>query len=119
MTENNGQRQIGSSLGERLRRERRRRKETQAQTAARFGVSQPAYHRWETGQNQPESDRYAQIASYLGFKVEELWQLVHDAAPPLTLATLEERVNELARDIDDLRQVVADVIRALRDVQRG
>ncbi|WP_116996284.1 helix-turn-helix domain-containing protein [Desertimonas flava] len=99
-----------TELGERLRRERLRRKERQIDTAERFGIHQASYARWETGHNRPDDDRFAVIADYLGLEIEEVWSLVHKDAPePTSLDGLNRRVDEMARDIADLRSLIGEL----------
>lgn len=103
-----------SELGELLRRERTRRSERQVDTAARFGITQPSYHRWERGDSRPDDAHFAEVARFLGIKVDEVWQLVHGASPePTSLNQLREQVDGLQRDIDDLRTLVRELMHSI------
>ena len=102
-----------SQLGEALRRERQRRSEKQRDTARRFGVSQPSYHRWESGASVPADEQRQAIANFLGVTVQELWEMIHRSASPTTLDGLQAEVAELKRDIADLRDTLAQVTESL------
>lgn len=86
-------------LGERIRRERRRRDERQVDTAARFGVSQATLHRWESGVNKPDVSQFAAVADYLGMSVDEVYFLAMEAPKPSTLTGLQSEVDTLRRDL--------------------
>lgn len=92
-----------NELGERLRRERKRRHETQAEAAARFGVNQSSYHRWEDGTNRPDGTQFPEIGKYIGASLAEIHQMVFESAEPSSLALLQEQIEQLRRDIEDLR----------------
>lgn len=94
-----------SELGERLRRERVRRRETQDQTATRFKVSQPSYHRWESGETNPNDKHFGEIANFLGCKTDEVWKMVYQGVEPTSLDGLRQQIEELNRDMDDLRTI--------------
>ena len=64
--------EAGRTLGEALRAERRRRRETQRQTAVFFGVSQPVYHGWENGQ-LPAAKHHSGVAEFLGAPIFRIW----------------------------------------------
>ena len=98
-------------FGERLRRERRRRGETQSQVAARFGIAQASYQRWEVAGAIPDVDRYADVASYLGVTVENLWEMLSNEKPASSLDLVNETVGVLERDIRDLREMIAGLTR--------
>ena len=88
------------TLGEALRAERRRRRETQRQTAVFFGVSQPTYHHWENDMAVPPVERRPLIADYLGVAVSEVDRLVDgDGFIPLGVA---DRVEVLERKVAEL-----------------
>ena len=95
---------IMSAFGEALRRERSRRKERQRDTAARFGVSQPSYHRWESGENLPDDELRQKVAEYLGITVGEVWELMHNESAPASLEALHQDIADLQRDIADIRE---------------
>jgi len=102
------------ALGEALRRERTRRKERQADAATRFGVSQPSYHRWESGENRPDDAQFADVARYLGMTVAEVWELVHGAdAAPVSLEALRGQVAAVERDLADVREMVRRIVSEL------
>lgn len=95
---------IGGELGEMLRRERIRRKETQDEVAVRFGVKQPSYAKWEQG-FRPSDARLADIASFLGLDLSEVWRTVHgETQAPATLDEVRKRLAALERDIVELRE---------------
>lgn len=104
-------------LGEMLRRERIRRKERQRDTAARFGVSQPSYAKWESG-TRPDDSRLADIASFLGLQLEEVWRMTHGASKaPATLDELRARMADLERDVQDLRTGYQDARKTNADMR--
>ena len=102
-----------SYLGEALRRERHRRGEKQRQTAQRFGVSQPSYHRWESGVSLPADEQRHLVAEFLGVTVQELWEMIHEEAPPVTLEELQQEMSAVRRDIQDLKTTVGWLTDAL------
>lgn len=94
-----------SELGERLRRERVRRGDRQMDVAARMGISQPSYHRWEVGENYPDDRQFAKVAGYLGCTTEEVWRMVHGDEAPASLSRVQDDVEALRRDVEDLREL--------------
>jgi transcriptional regulator with XRE-family HTH domain len=111
-------RTVSRELGERLRRERTRRRERQIDAASRFKISQPSYHRWESGANDPDDAQFAEVANYLGIKVDEVWELVHGESPdPTSLEGLRNQVAGLERDIDDLRTLVRELAAAVKTAE--
>ncbi len=107
------------SFGEILRRERTRRGETQLQTAARFGVSQAGYSRWENGTAYPSDKHWKKMAGFLGMKIDELYAMFNeqegiDAKDPMTLHKLAEDVAALERVIEGLTERLAAVEGARR-----
>ncbi|MGC4130607.1 MAG: helix-turn-helix transcriptional regulator [Bergeyella sp.] len=54
------------SLGVKLRRYRTERNWSQAEVAERLGVSQPAYHLWETDQAKPTTENLLKISDVYG-----------------------------------------------------
>lgn len=104
-------------LGEMLRRERMRRKERQRDTCARFGVSQPSYAKWESG-TRPDDSRLADIASFLGLQLEEVWRMTHgESKAPATLDELRVKMADLERDIKDLRTGYQDARKTNADMR--
>lgn len=101
--------QLTTMLAEALRRERVRRHERQEDTAARFGISQPSYWRWEAGKGLPNDRFFAAVADFLGMTTEEVWQLAYGDEKPQSLSNLTEMISGLQRDIDDLRSRLAKV----------
>jgi transcriptional regulator with XRE-family HTH domain len=93
-------------LGERLRRERLRRKERQEETADRFGVSQPNYSRWENGEYKVSQGHFAEVAEFLGVTVAEVWTMVNSEEPPTSLEIVRQEVEALKRDVTDLRSQI-------------
>lgn len=98
-----------TELGERLRRERRRRQETQAQAAEYFGVRQPSYYRWEAGETVPDPDRLGLIAEYLGCEIQEVWSMLHDGPIPTSLEGVRTEVRELRRNYEDFAEARAEI----------
>ena len=81
-------------FGEALRRERHRRNEKQRDTARRFKVSQPSYHRWESGASVPADEHRHAVAEFLGVTVQDVWEMIHDKAPPATVEALQAEDKE-------------------------
>jgi transcriptional regulator with XRE-family HTH domain len=111
---------MNQELGERLRRERLRRKERQEETAERFGVSQPNYSRWENGEYRVSQGHFAKVAEFLGLTVAEVWTMANSEEPPTSLEMVRQEIDALKRDISDLRgqigtlgQIVARLEEAL------
>lgn len=100
---------VPSAFGERLRRERLRRKLSQREAAARFGVSQPSYYRWESGQIEPATRYRRDIADWLGITLDELFELIGTTGAPMTHAELEERVRDLERDSAEYRELISEL----------
>jgi transcriptional regulator with XRE-family HTH domain len=99
---------MSNDLGEALRRERRRRKERQIDTASRFGISQPSYARWESGEHDPDDQHFGAIADFTGLALSDVWRMVHHSdAEPLTVDKLQERLLHAEQDWSDVRKVVA------------
>lgn len=92
-----------SHFGEALRRERQRRGEKQRDTALRFNVSQPSYHRWESGESIPADEHRHEVAEFLGVTVQDVWEMIHEKAPPASLDALQAEMAGLKRDLADLR----------------
>lgn len=109
---------MSKRLGTRLREERRERGESQRTTAPRFGISQPGYARWESGENNPDDSQYDAVASFLGCDVDEVWAMIHDpdtegpigAELGQRVANLEAEANGVRRELAELRQVVDRLI---------
>jgi len=99
-----------SQLGEALRRERQRRGEKQRDTARRFEVSQPSYHRWESGVSSPSDEHRYAVAEFLGVTVQELWEMIHHEAPPASLEALQGEVAAIKRDIEDLKVMLQTIV---------
>lgn len=104
-------------LGEMLRRERIRRKETQQEVASRFGVKQPSYAKWEQGK-RPDDSRLADMAGFLGLDLDEVWRMVHGRSQaPATLDELRKRLTDLERDIAELRDGYREARRTNADMR--
>ena len=88
-------------LGERLRRERLTRDETQAETAARFGIGQSSYHRWESGDAEPRPNRYAAVGEFLGIPGTEVYALIKSEHVPTSLEDIRRRIQGLQRELLD------------------
>lgn len=108
-----------TAFSEALRRERVRRGENQRQTAARFGVSQPSYFRWETGDTLPRDQHWSQVAGFLGMSVDDLYFLIHDEEPPSSHTNLDERMSALERDIVDIKEQFDQLIRVVKKHVEG
>ncbi|MGI9606786.1 MAG: helix-turn-helix transcriptional regulator [Acidimicrobiales bacterium] len=104
---------MSTAFGEALQRERRRRGENQRETAERFGVSQPSYHRWERGDSHPDDKHKHAIAEFLGITVQDVWELQHNATDPLSFTLLNDRVSALERDVEDLKRQLAEALAAV------
>lgn len=92
-------------IGSLLRAERAKRAETQATAAARFGITQPSYGRWEAGRHDPSDEHFDTIASYLGVEVGAVWQAVH-GTPADEVLSPRENVDALRADIEELYEVI-------------
>lgn len=93
-------------LSEALRRERKRRKETQRDAALRFGVSQPSYFQWEDGKAAPKDEHRRAIADYLGVSVGDIHEMLHEGSATSHTEVLA-RLAALERDVEDLRSQLA------------
>ena len=105
-----------SELGERIRRERKRRGERQIDLAERLGTTQATVYRWEIGENRPDIDKFGAVAEYLGMKVDEVYFLAMEAPMPTSLANVQAEIDALRRDrtadraeITELRADVHDL----------
>lgn len=114
-----------SEFGARLRRERNRRGENQAQAAARFNVGQSSYHRWESGEAIPAPERLGDIAEYLGVDVKELWHLIHDGPVPTSLEEVHDQLREMSLEMaqrksadNDLRTLLAAQDEQIAELRR-
>ncbi len=87
--------------GARLREARRRRGETQTDAAARFGVTQPSYSRWELGQSSPSVEQFDALAGFLGMTPDEFDRLLQGTIDPLDAVRAE--LAELQREVAELR----------------
>jgi transcriptional regulator with XRE-family HTH domain len=106
------------TLGELIRRERTRRGDTKQDTAARFGISQASYFRWESGEDRPDDDTFAAIGRYLGRKVDEVWELAHGGdARPDTMEAMRLEIAALWRMVDTQRDALADLKAEVRSVR--
>ncbi len=112
-------------LGEALRRERLARGLRQTELAERFGIAQPSYHRWESGENTPADERFADVAQFLGVDIGEVFRMAHQSVPPTSLKTLRDEmvamkvvVEQNGRDLAQLTarldSLVASLAAALR-----
>jgi len=106
-----------NSLGEALRRERQRRSELQRDAASRFGVSQPSYHRWESGESVPADESRQAVAEYLGMTIQEVWELIYDTAPPISLESVQQDVAEIRRELADLKRKIDELVTAIKGGQ--
>jgi|GEM_PF-5638555 len=98
---------MSTTVGEALRRERLRRGENQRQAATRFGVSQPSFYRWESGDTVPSDEHRREIAAYLGLSGDDFFKLLH-REEPVSFTSLEARVHDLERDVRELRSALAE-----------
>ena len=104
-------------LGESIRRERARRGDTKAEAAARFGIPQSTYFRWESGEDTPEDDTFAAIARYLGLKADEVWVMAHGAHEELdSLEAMRLEIAALWRMVDVQRDALAALEAEVRSV---
>jgi len=62
-------------IGTKLARLRKKKGMSQDEVAARLNVSQPAYHKWETGLSRPTDEHILRICELFEIEVEEL---LHD-----------------------------------------
>lgn len=108
---------MSEELGERLRRERLRRRELQNVTADRFGISQPNYSRWESGEYRVGQSHFAEVAEFLGLKIEEVWTMANGETPPTSLDLIREEIDGLKRDVGDLRVIVARLAGLIEKVE--
>jgi transcriptional regulator with XRE-family HTH domain len=105
------------TLGELIRRERTRRGDTKQETAARFGISQASYFRWESGEDRPDDDTFAAIGRYLGRPVDEVWELAHGGdARPDTMEAIRLEIAALWRMVDTQRDALADISAEVRSL---
>jgi len=93
-----------TAFSEALRRERLRRGENQRHVAARFGVSQPSYYRWENGEATPRDKYRPAVAAYLGLDSPRLTKLLYETEEPATYTEMMERIAALERDVADLKE---------------
>ena len=57
----------------------------------------------------PDDKHFANVASYLGMDVDEVWSMIHDAdARPVSLESLTAEIAALHRDVADLRDALAE-----------
>ncbi|KMQ59540.1 hypothetical protein ACM46_20895 [Chryseobacterium angstadtii] len=63
-----------STIGTKLARLRRKKGFSQDEVAARLNVSQPAYHKWETGLSRPTDEHIMKICELFEIEIEELLQ---------------------------------------------
>lgn len=94
-----------SELGSSLLTVRTTRGETQAEVARLFGITQPSYHRWEAGTNNPDARHFADIAKYLQVDVGQVWTLVH--SPVEQTETLADQVGALEAAIDEAKRFLS------------
>lgn len=102
------------SLGKRIKsaRERLKPKPTQADVAARFGISDKAVSAWERDDTVPELDKIADLAAIL--KVPCVWLLKGAGEPPSPDA-LEVKLEQLHPAERAIVGAVIDTIRKERD----
>lgn len=99
-----------SIIGERVRRERIRRQLPQAEAGVLFGISQPSFHRWESGATKPDAEHFAKLGDFLGCTVDEVWAMVFEEAPPVELDRLAATVAVLAADVARLSRQVRSLL---------
>lgn len=87
--------------GIRLREARQRRGETQAEVAARFGVTQPSYSRWELGQTSPSGQHLDELSRFMGMEPDDFARLLQGTADPLD--AVRAQLAELQREVAELR----------------
>lgn len=103
-TTRKGKPTMSTPLGEALRRERRSRGMTQADMSNRLEITQPAYHRWESGKANPSDAYWTELADFLGLDMDSFVALMRDVEPPTTQRELVDRVARLERALQDLHQ---------------
>lgn len=88
-----------------LRARRRELQMTTVEAAARCGVSQGSYSKWENEANKPGDEHLERIASFLGISRDEvvLARSAPDADPADRIAQLEDRLARLEAAITRLR----------------
>jgi transcriptional regulator with XRE-family HTH domain len=104
-------------LGEQIRRERSRRGDTKKDAAARFGISQSSYFRWESGEDRPEDDMFGAIGRYLGKRVDDVWEVAHGADAQIDASeAMRLEIAALWRVVDIQRDALVDLQAEVRRV---
>ena len=75
--------------------------EPQTEAAARVGITQPAYSRWELGQSSPSEQHLDALAGFFGMAPDDLDWLLQGNADPLEAVRAE--LAELQREVAELR----------------
>jgi transcriptional regulator with XRE-family HTH domain len=97
-------------LGEQIRRERTRRGDTKKDAAARFGISQSTFFRWESGEDRPDDDTFGAIGRYLGRRVDDVWEVAHGADAQIDASeAMRLEIAALWRMVDTQRDALADL----------
>src|SRR5256885_9798086 len=100
-----------TQLGIALLCERKRRGWKQHEVGEHFGVSQPTYYRWESGENVPESFRYDEIAQFLGCSLERVWRMIHN---PNGFDQLAKPEDARPAFLESVRACLSSFLEALR-----
>lgn len=91
---------MAMTLAERLATELTRKDLSQREAADLVGVTQAAFSRWVLGDNVPTSKHWPAIADFLGISRDEVIELVVQAKGSPTPRNVEERFDDMQRQID-------------------
>ena len=91
---------MAMTLAERLAAELTRKDLSQREAADLVGVTQAAFSRWVIGDNIPTSKHWPAIADFLGISRDEVIELVVQAKGSPKPRNVEERFDNLERQIE-------------------
>lgn len=106
----------GMALGPLIGDQARRRRLSQAEAAAYFGVTQQTFSRWCTGQSRPADEHRTRLAHWLGLSLRDYDALWIGASRGQV--DTQRRLDALERKIDDLTTLVLNELAQRRPPQR-
>ena len=107
-----------SVLGDRLALGRADKGWSQKRTAAELGIPESTWNDWERGKVRPRPERLMKVSEVLGIPLDELSELLVLSAGAPAMAPLEDRVENLEREVADLKREVEQAMAKLQEVTK-
>ena len=90
---------MSTAFGARLEAARASHGDRQVDAGAYFGVTQPTWARWASGDVTPDDRHLGALARYLDTSIDDVWLALH--GPP---STVQDELVEMATEAHELRR---------------